>query len=178
VSDVHLRRLGAWLTADFRVHTGYTAATGIEVLRPKAPDALGDPFRPEHSVVDYQSRKFSTVQDLLATSSVRRPRDAKLLCGCCSIQFDEPPGTLDDLPPAAVILAATRSWALARLDEPLTRDDLGDHAGMSVRTLTRRFQVETGLSPLQWLLHQRIGRAPQLLEATDLPKDRVADRWI
>jgi transcriptional regulator GlxA family with amidase domain len=40
--------------------------------------------------------------------------------------------------------------------------------------LSRRFHAETGLSPLQWLLHQRVIRAQELLEATDLPMDQVA----
>jgi transcriptional regulator GlxA family with amidase domain len=45
---------------------------------------------------------------------------------------------------------------------------------VSVRTLTRRFRAETGESPLQWLLHQRVERARELLEVTDLPLTRVA----
>jgi len=47
-------------------------------------------------------------------------------------------------------------------------------AGMSVRTFTRRFYDEVGLIPGQWLTHQRIERARQLLESTDLPIDHVA----
>ncbi|GAA3437940.1 helix-turn-helix domain-containing protein [Kutzneria kofuensis] len=43
-----------------------------------------------------------------------------------------------------------------------------------MRTLTRRFHAETGLSPLQWLLHRRLDRARQLLETTTLPMDKVA----
>jgi transcriptional regulator GlxA family with amidase domain len=73
-------------------------------------------------------------------------------------------------------LAATRAWALQHLDQPLTLDDLAGHARHSVRTLTRRFRAETALSPLQWLLHQRINRARELLESTDLPIDLVAAR--
>ena len=73
-------------------------------------------------------------------------------------------------------LAATRAWALQRLDQPLTLADLARHARHSVRTLTRRFRAETGLSPLQWLLHQRVDRARELLESTDLPMDLVAAR--
>ena len=73
-------------------------------------------------------------------------------------------------------LAATRAWALQNLDEPLTLSDLARHAHNSVRTLTRRFRDETGLSPLQWLLHQRIDRARELLESTNLPMDLVATR--
>nr|WP_319019002.1 helix-turn-helix domain-containing protein [Microbispora sitophila] len=64
--------------------------------------------------------------------------------------------------------------ALERLHEPLTRADLAGHARTSVRTLTRRFHTETGLSPLQWLLHQRVIRAQELLETTDLPMEQVA----
>ncbi|WP_369184734.1 GlxA family transcriptional regulator [Streptomyces sp. Y1] len=79
------------------------------------------------------------------------------------------------LPPeTGTSLAATRAWALDHLHEPLTRAELAAHARTSVRTLARRFHDETGLSPLQWLLHQRVLRAQELLETTDLPMDRVA----
>ncbi|MEV0297879.1 helix-turn-helix domain-containing protein [Nocardia sp. NPDC050710] len=79
------------------------------------------------------------------------------------------------LPPEnGLSLAATREWALARLDTPLSLDDLATHARTSVRTLTRRFHEETGLSPQKWLLHQRIQRARELLESTSLPMDQVA----
>ncbi|MGW0736194.1 GlxA family transcriptional regulator [Streptomyces sp. NPDC002851] len=70
--------------------------------------------------------------------------------------------------------ADTRGWAMRNLDKPLTLNDLARHAGVSVRTLTRRFHAEAGVSPLQWLLHQRIERAKELLETTDLPMDQVA----
>ncbi|MFD1044254.1 helix-turn-helix domain-containing protein, partial [Kibdelosporangium lantanae] len=59
-------------------------------------------------------------------------------------------------------------------DQPLTLTDLATHANVSIRTLTRRFHAETGLSPLQWLLHRRVDRARQLLETTTFPMDRVA----
>jgi transcriptional regulator GlxA family with amidase domain len=75
---------------------------------------------------------------------------------------------------AGLSLSETRAWALQRLDQPLSLTDLARHARCSVRTLTRRFQAETGLSPLQWLLHQRIDRALELLEATELPMTTVA----
>ncbi|WP_327235584.1 helix-turn-helix domain-containing protein [Streptomyces sp. NBC_01317] len=71
-------------------------------------------------------------------------------------------------------LAPTRAWALEHLDRPLTLADLAGHARTSVRTLSRRFHAETGLSPLQWLLHRRVDRARELLETTGLPMDQVA----
>lgn len=71
-------------------------------------------------------------------------------------------------------LAATRAWALHRLGEPLTLGDLAGHAAVSVRTFTRRFRHETGVSPQRWLAAQRVERARRLLETTDLPIERIA----
>jgi AraC family transcriptional regulator, transcriptional activator FtrA len=65
-------------------------------------------------------------------------------------------------------------WAVARLDEPLTLDDMARQAHISTRTLVRRFQAATGTTPLQWLLAQRVRRAQHLLEASDEPVERVA----
>jgi AraC family transcriptional regulator, transcriptional activator FtrA len=70
--------------------------------------------------------------------------------------------------------AETRAWAAEHLAEPLTLADLAAHARMSVRTFTRRFREETGISPLRWLAGQRIALARQLLESTDATVDRVA----
>ncbi|MCQ4082515.1 helix-turn-helix domain-containing protein [Streptomyces sp. RB6PN25] len=67
-----------------------------------------------------------------------------------------------------------RAWALQHLDRPLTLRELAAKEAMSVRTFTRRFREEAGVSPVQWLTQQRIERARQLLEETDLPVDRIA----
>ncbi|MFC7876668.1 GlxA family transcriptional regulator [Isoptericola sp. NPDC057391] len=78
--------------------------------------------------------------------------------------------------PAGDHTGPARSWALEHLDEPLSLDDLARHASMSTRTFTRRFRREVGLSPGAWLLQQRLLRARDLLERTDLPVDAVARR--
>ena len=70
--------------------------------------------------------------------------------------------------------ADTRAWALTRLGEPLTLAELAGHARMSVRTFTRRFRQETGLSPQRWLTQQRVALARHLLESSDTPVERVA----
>ncbi|MEU5891071.1 helix-turn-helix domain-containing protein [Streptomyces sp. NPDC047461] len=74
----------------------------------------------------------------------------------------------------ATSTAATREWALTRLDEPLTLTDLAAHARMSLRTFARRFHDEVGLSPGRWLIQQRVARARHLLESSDLPVDQIA----
>ncbi|TFV47768.1 helix-turn-helix domain-containing protein [Blastococcus sp. TF02A-35] len=78
--------------------------------------------------------------------------------------------------PGDVGTAATRAWALERLGEPLTLADLAAHARMSVRTFTRRFREETGLSATRWLVQQRVALARRLLESTDVPVERVAEQ--
>jgi transcriptional regulator GlxA family with amidase domain len=72
--------------------------------------------------------------------------------------------------------APTRAWALRRLDTPLDLAALAEHARMSVRTFSRRFRAETGMSPGNWLTQQRVEHARHLLETTDLPVDVVAER--
>ncbi|MGH4028047.1 helix-turn-helix domain-containing protein [Actinomycetota bacterium Odt1-20B] len=72
-------------------------------------------------------------------------------------------------------LGPVLEWARERLDEPLTVTDLARRAALSPRTFYRRLQAATGTTPLRWLLSQRLGRAQSLLEATDLPVEKVAE---
>ncbi|WP_280390829.1 helix-turn-helix domain-containing protein [Nocardia brasiliensis] len=65
-------------------------------------------------------------------------------------------------------------WARQRLSEHLTVADLARHAGLSQRTLIRRFKTATAMTPQQWLSRERITHAQRLLETTDLPIDRIA----
>ncbi|MFD3437295.1 GlxA family transcriptional regulator [Streptomyces sp. NPDC058685] len=67
-----------------------------------------------------------------------------------------------------------RGWALGRLHEPIQLRDMAERESMSVRTFTRRFREEVGVSPGQWLTQQRVERARHLLESTDLSVDQVA----
>ncbi|MFI9106116.1 GlxA family transcriptional regulator [Streptomyces fildesensis] len=76
--------------------------------------------------------------------------------------------------PSAASTAATRDWALRRLQRPISLAELAEHARMSVRTFCRRFHDEVGMPPGQWLVQQRVGHARRLLETTDLPVDQVA----
>jgi len=68
----------------------------------------------------------------------------------------------------------TRAWALEHLADPLSLERLAAHAHLSVRTFTRRFRAEVGVSPAQWLTRQRLERARWLLESSDVPVEQVA----
>ncbi|WP_405715566.1 MULTISPECIES: GlxA family transcriptional regulator [unclassified Streptomyces] len=79
------------------------------------------------------------------------------------------------LPEARFATTTTaRSWALGRLERPILLRDMAQQESMSVRTFTRRFREEVGVSPVQWLTRQRVERARHLLESTDLSIDQVA----
>lgn len=73
-------------------------------------------------------------------------------------------------------LAPVLEWATSRLDTRLTLARLAEQAGLSSRTLARRFTEQLGTSPGQWLLDQRIEAARVLLEQTDLPVEAIATR--
>jgi transcriptional regulator GlxA family with amidase domain len=70
--------------------------------------------------------------------------------------------------------AATREWALHRLHERLTLEELARHAGVSERTLSRRFVEDTGYTPLQWVMRARIDLARELLERSQRSVEQIA----
>lgn len=73
-------------------------------------------------------------------------------------------------------LEPTRFWVAERLDKPLDIAAMASHAGVSPRTFARRFREETGTTPLQWLLSQRVLEARRLLEESNLAIEEVAWR--
>lgn len=80
------------------------------------------------------------------------------------------------IPASGTGLAPTCAWALERIAEPLTVEDLARHAGWAPRTFARHFVAETGTTPLRWLTAQRIREARRLLEVTDYTIDEIAHR--
>ncbi|MBR7742716.1 helix-turn-helix domain-containing protein [Phycicoccus sp. BSK3Z-2] len=78
------------------------------------------------------------------------------------------------VPTAAESLAPLLEWATKHLDEDLGVRALARRSALSERTLARRFRQETGMTPHAWVVEQRVRRAEQLLERTDLSVDAVA----
>ncbi len=64
-------------------------------------------------------------------------------------------------------------WIEDNLGTELTLDDMAGKAGVSTRTLIRRFREHTGSTPLQWLHRARIRRAQHLLETTAHTVERI-----
>ena len=86
-------------------------------------------------------------------------------------QYVETPlPVLDETDPVSGALA----WALGRLDQTLPVERLARRAQMSRRNFDRRFRELTGTTPAAWPTPQRVLRAQQLLESTELPVEQVA----
>ncbi|MEU5693631.1 helix-turn-helix domain-containing protein [Actinosynnema sp. NPDC020468] len=73
-------------------------------------------------------------------------------------------------------ISSTVDWAVDRLGSSIGVADLAAHAGLSERTFHRTWVAATGSTPGRWLQVQRVLLAQRLLETTDLPVDRVAER--
>ncbi|HEY2696541.1 MAG TPA: helix-turn-helix domain-containing protein [Pseudonocardiaceae bacterium] len=84
------------------------------------------------------------------------------------IVADQPPT------PRGSVLEPVLRWMQNNAEVDLSLEDIAVHAGMSTRTLNRRFREQTGSTPLQWLHRARIRQAQYLLESTDHPVDRIA----
>ncbi|MEV0679041.1 helix-turn-helix domain-containing protein [Actinosynnema sp. NPDC050436] len=83
-----------------------------------------------------------------------------------------------DLPPVprGSALEPLLRWMEDNAARDLALTDLARQAGMSTRTLNRRFREQTGDTPVQWLLRARVRQAQHLLESTDHPVDLVGAR--
>lgn len=78
-------------------------------------------------------------------------------------------------PLSSLALQPVLEWMQSQLDANLTLDAIAVRAAVSKRTLSRRFIQQTGISPMQWLLHARVRRAQALLETSVLSIQQVCD---
>ncbi|TCO46465.1 GlxA family transcriptional regulator [Actinocrispum wychmicini] len=76
--------------------------------------------------------------------------------------------------PQGTTLEPLLLWLDSNTAKNLTLEDMAAYAGMSTRTLNRRFREQTGTTPLQWLHRTRIRQAQHLLEATVDAVDHIA----
>jgi len=75
---------------------------------------------------------------------------------------------------SADTLSPLLAWITAHLGERHSVQELADRVHMSPRTFARRFRDETGTTPHQWIVQQRVQRAEELLEQTDLTVEQIA----
>ncbi|MET7619370.1 helix-turn-helix domain-containing protein [Streptomyces sp. NPDC005408] len=84
------------------------------------------------------------------------------------IVHEQPPS------PDGATLEPLLRWMEENARRELTLGEIAAQAGMSTRTLNRRFREQTATTPLQWLHRARIRQAQYLLETTAHSVDRIA----
>ena len=77
-------------------------------------------------------------------------------------------------PRTSASLAPMLEWMLENVGQPLSIRAMAARAGMSERTFARRFQEQTGTTPMQWFLSARVRRGQELLESCSASVDQVA----
>jgi AraC family transcriptional activator FtrA len=65
---------------------------------------------------------------------------------------------------------------LKRIHQPVSIRQMARWAATSERTFIRRFRATTGMTPGDWVIHQRVARARELLERSSLGIEEVAAR--
>ncbi|CAN7659956.1 AraC family transcriptional regulator [Caballeronia sp. LjRoot34] len=62
----------------------------------------------------------------------------------------------------------------ANLAEPITLQDIAEHAGLSRMYFAAQFKASTGMTPHAFLLHRRLHRAKELLACGEMPLIQIA----
>ena len=73
-------------------------------------------------------------------------------------------------------ISKSARWIETNYHHPISMDDAAQMAAMSQRNLLRRFKMELGVTPSEYLLYVRLEMCRRLLIDTDLPIDKIARR--
>ncbi|WP_460478068.1 GlxA family transcriptional regulator [Bowmanella dokdonensis] len=74
------------------------------------------------------------------------------------------------------LMEQVQQWMRQHYAEPFNLDELCDRFAVTKRTLIRRFKAATGETPLAYLQQIRVEKAKGLLQATDLPIERIVEK--
>jgi transcriptional regulator GlxA family with amidase domain len=78
--------------------------------------------------------------------------------------------------PEGTSMTELLAWLEANLRRDLSIAAIARRAGMSPRTLSRRFPEQVGMTPAHWIATARVREAQRLLETTDASIERVASQ--
>jgi transcriptional regulator GlxA family with amidase domain len=73
------------------------------------------------------------------------------------------------------VVLKLQDWMQQHYAESISTEDLARRGALSLRSLSRRFDDATGLSPMEYLRRLRIEAAKRLLESSHDKVDRIAD---
>lgn len=72
------------------------------------------------------------------------------------------------------VVSRCQVWIAEHYDEPNPVQAMVRLSGLADRTFKRRFKLATGMAPLEYVQALRLEEAKQMLEATDMPVEEIA----
>jgi prepilin-type N-terminal cleavage/methylation domain-containing protein len=148
---------------------------------PESSSVLTQRTFPRPFILDRHPHLLQDLRDLAGHLS--RSGDApqvRHLAAACAHQavvaaWDKfPPGTGTTQPQLQERLARVQRFIARHLDQPLTIQSLADHLEVSRDHCIRLFREAIGMTPLQYMLEQRIARAASCLAQEDTSIDHIA----
>ncbi|WP_199609739.1 GlxA family transcriptional regulator [Flocculibacter collagenilyticus] len=89
--------------------------------------------------------------------------------------FEQPYFTKGGLQHHDEEIIAAQEWAMSCWNEDFSQKRWSEQVGMSERTFSRRFKQSTGMTPLNWLREVKMQKARELLRATNLTIEAIAE---
>ena len=171
----------AGLLDDRRVVTHWTRC---DALRARYPQALveADPIFIRDGALWTSAGVTAGIDLALALVEADLGREMSLAVARHLVVFLKRPGgqaqfsTALSLQSGDARFGRLHAWITDNLCADLTIPALADRAGMSPRSFARHYRAETGRSPAEAIEGIRFEAARRLLEDTDLPVKRIAER--
>ncbi len=72
-------------------------------------------------------------------------------------------------------IAKVENWLVANMQKTYSLENLAHYAAVTPRTLQRRYKKERGMTPLEYLQSERIGKAKELLRMSDRSLQQISN---
>ena len=167
-----------WSTLDDRARAGFKMTLGALILKQQAIRTPAGRARLE-KLVGLRNGIDRAVGATTATDATPQTKSRSQLIGATRDRITPLVDRAGAIPRGEMITALRRelddvlAWIEEHAHRDLTLRDVAAYAAVSVRTLSRRFQAETGQTPMQWVTGVRIRHAQQLLETTSQGVERI-----
>jgi len=170
-------RLTSWLR---RVRTKTTGAIAEGRVLLRAAGIIQHPFHNEHRDEDEASERIESIKKALML--IKRDlgleaarQVAQKLTPSTSMHLVTALGEAGSMSAGDKIRAAAR-WLRENCERPISIANAAQIASMSERNFLRRFKLEMGVTPSDYLLQIRLTITCNLLTDSELPIDKIARR--
>jgi transcriptional regulator GlxA family with amidase domain len=152
---------------------GSESEASAALRRPVSGARQAEPGVDANDRLDSMRSALTMIKRDLGGATARTVAERLLADSCASLA----PLLGDDgaLSPGDKVRAAAR-WLQENCQQAISIADAAQFAAMSERNFLRRFKMEMGITPSNFLLHERLAATCSLLIESELPVDKIARR--